>query len=78
MRVGNKEIASLGCTQRCFSLMAESGRVAFVMAYDVEEFLGSCVPKYCALAQAKAPLRVYSTPIQPEHHSRSVAGAPGS
>ena len=49
--------------------------MATVMAYDVEEFLGSCADKYCALAKAKTPLRSYSTPIRPEDRTASISGA---
>ena len=64
-RIGGKEIVYLGCTQRCFSLMLASGRIATVMSYDVEEFLESCVAKYCGFAKIKSPLRQYRTPIIP-------------
>ena len=52
--------------------------MATAMAYDVEEFLGTCVDKYVELAKAKAPLRAYSTPILPEDRSLSVAGVAGA
>ena len=42
-RIGNMGVAYLGCTQRCFSIMIESGRMATVMSYDTEDFLDSCV-----------------------------------
>ena len=77
-RIGNKDTVYLGCTQRCFSLTAESGRMATVMAYNVVEFLGSCASKYCELAKVKTPLRAFSTPIRPEDRSISDLSAPGS
>ena len=66
-----------GCTQRCFSIMIESGRKATVMSYDMEDCLDSCVATYCELAKITSPLRSYTTPILPDDHSRSAAGAPG-
>ena len=36
----------LGCNQKCFTLLIESGSMAFVMAYDVKKLLGTCVDKY--------------------------------
>ena len=76
-RIGDKQLAVLGCSQSCFILMLEYGRMATVMSNDVEEFLESCVSKYCELAKAKYPLRKYSTPVLPDDHLRSVVGAPG-
>ena len=55
--------------------MIESGRMATLIAYDVEEFMGTCVDKDCELAKAKAPLRSYSAPILPAGHATSVAGS---
>ena len=52
--------------------------MATVMSYDMEEFLDSWVTKYCELAKITSPLRSYTTPILPDDHSRSAAGAPGS
>ena len=52
--------------------------MATVMAFDVEDFFGTCVVKYGEVARAKAPLRAYSTPILPEDHSLSIAGVVGA
>ena len=52
--------------------------MATVMDYDVEEFLGSCVDKYCELAKVKRPLMHFATPSLPDDHALSVAGAPGA
>ena len=40
-RAEKKGVAYLECTQRCYPLMKESGRMAIVMSYDVEELFGS-------------------------------------
>ena len=77
-RIGDKGIQYLGCLQRCFSIEIALGRMAFVMDYAVEEFLGSCVDKYCELAKVKRPLRHFATPILPDDHALSVAGALGT
>ena len=77
-RIGDKGIQYLGCLQRCFSIEIAPGRMATVMDYVVEEFLGSCVDKYCELANVKRPLRHFPTPIPPDDHALSAAGAPGT
>ncbi len=51
--IGNTELVYLGCNQTCFTLMMESGRMAIVMASDVEEFLGTRVDKYVELAKGQ-------------------------
>ena len=58
--------------------MIESGRMAIVMSYDMEEFLDSCVAQYCELAKITSPLRSYTTPILLDDQSRSAASAPGT
>ena len=35
-RIEKRGVAYLGCTQRCFSLIIESGRMATVMSYVVD------------------------------------------
>ena len=49
-RIGDKELVYFGCTQRCCTLMLALGRMATVTLYDGEEFLESCVAKYCECA----------------------------
>ena len=48
-RIGDKGIQYLGRLQRCFSVEVAPGRMATVMDYDVEEFLGSCVEDTASL-----------------------------
>ena len=71
------ELVYLGCNQKYFYIMTESGRMATVMAYDVEELVRSCVDKYCGLAKGQTQLRSYSTPFILDDHAASVVWAAG-
>ena len=49
--------------------------MATVISYNMEEFIDSCVSRYCELAGV-ARVREWPTPFIPESHEESLAAAP--
>eukprot|EP00974_Lingulodinium_polyedra_P028886 2783320-Lingulodinium_polyedra.AAC.1 len=50
-RYSPEGVAYFGCTVERTTSTLDRGRIATVIAYNMERFISSCVDKYCELAQ---------------------------
>ena len=67
----------LGCRHIVATVRLPAGVIATTMAYDMDDFLKSCIARYREVVGSKAPLWNDSTPILAEDHTDALAGALG-
>ncbi|MFM7986276.1 MAG: hypothetical protein ACKPKO_43880, partial [Candidatus Fonsibacter sp.] len=76
--VDDKVVVYLGCRHIISSVKLVAGHVVTTtMAYDMEDFLRSCLERYQKVDPSASSLRNYVTPFLAEDHRNAPAGKPG-